>query len=117
MRRTIILPASVGIAMLLACAVAILAALASAPTATADSIDTGASFAVRCDYSHTRADDPIKLPGKPDASHSHDFFGNTTTNANSTYQSMIGQPTTCTRPEDTAGYWITTGPFSLSPPT
>jgi hypothetical protein len=118
MRKTILLPASVGIALLLACAVAILAALASAPTATAASIDHGASFAVRCNFSHRLSDDPIKYPyppGNQGAAHSHDFFGNTTTRYNSTYDgaktgslSMIGQPTTCSRPEDTAGYWIPT---------
>jgi hypothetical protein len=118
MRKTILLPATVGIALLLACAVAILAALASAPTATAASIDHGASFAVRCNFSHRLSDDPIKYPyppGNQGAAHSHDFFGNTTTRYNSTYDgaktgslSMIGQPTTCSRPEDTAGYWIPT---------
>jgi hypothetical protein len=118
MRKTSLLPASVGIALLLACAVAILAALASAPTATAASIDHGASFAVRCNFSHRLSDDPIKYPyppGNQGAAHSHDFFGNTTTRYNSTYDgaktgslSMIGQPTTCSRPEDTAGYWIPT---------
>jgi hypothetical protein len=118
MRKTILLPFTVGIALLLACAVAILAALASAPTATAASIDHGASFAVRCNFSHRLSDDPIKYPyppGNQGAAHSHDFFGNTTTRYNSTYDgaktgslSMIGQPTTCSRPEDTAGYWIPT---------
>jgi hypothetical protein len=110
MRKTLLLPASVGIAMLLGCAVAILAALASAPTASAASIDHGASFAVRCNFSHRLSDDPIELPGQPGASHSHDFFGNTSTNAFSTYQSMTagGVTTMCSRPEDTAGYWIPT---------
>ena len=109
MRRTILLPASVGIALLLACAVAILAALASAPTATAASIDHGASFAVRCDFSHRAQVDPIRVPGVP-SGHMHDFFGNINTGASSTYQSMTagGATTTCSRPEDTAGYWIPT---------
>jgi Domain of unknown function (DUF1996) len=110
MRRTILLPTSVGIALLLACAVAIiLAAIASAPTATAASIDHGASFAVRCDFSHRAQVDPIRVPGAP-SGHMHDFFGNINTGASSTYQSMTagGAPTTCSRPEDTAGYWIPT---------
>jgi hypothetical protein len=108
MRKTILLPASVGIALLLACALAILAALASAPTATAASIEHGASFAVRCNFSHRAQVDPIVAPGGP-SGHMHDFFGNTTTNADSTYQSMNARPaTTCSRPEDTAGYWIPT---------
>src|SRR5687768_6865683 len=110
MKKTILLPASVGIALLLACAVAIiLAALASAPTATAASIDHGASFAVRCNFSHRAQVDPIRVPGSP-SGHMHDFFGNKTTGASSTYQSMTAgrATTTCSRPEDTAGYWIPT---------
>ena len=124
MRKTILLPASVGIAMLLACAVALLAALASAPTASAASFEHGASFAVRCDFSHRLSDDPIKYPyppGSKGAAHSHDFFGNKTTQYNSTYDgtaagsvSMLGQPTTCSRPEDTAGYWIPTVSWKVS---
>jgi hypothetical protein len=110
MRKTILLPASVGIALLLACAAALMAALASAPTASAASFEHGASFAVRCDFSHRLSDDPIKFPGQPGASHSHDFFGNKSTDAFSTYQSMTasGAATSCSRPEDTAGYWIPT---------
>lgn len=105
-------------------AVAVLAAVASliavlTPAASARSSDHGASFAVRCDFSHRSLDDPIKYPGiegsldDPDHDfHSHDFFGNKTTRYNSTYDgteagsvSMIGQPTTCSRIEDTAAYW------------
>jgi hypothetical protein len=107
-RPTILLPASVGIALLLACAVAFLTAFASSPPAAAASSDKGASFAARCDFSHRKSDDPIVHPGKPGAAHSHDFFGNRSTNAFSTYQSMIGARTTCSRPEDTAGYWFPT---------
>src|SRR5215208_5915349 len=120
MRKTVLLSTSIGIAVLLACAVALLAALASAPAASAASREHGASFAVRCDFSHRLSDDPIVHPNEPGASHSHDFFGNTTTNAYSTYQTMTtgidphDPPpptpplTTCSRPEDTAGYWIPT---------
>src|SRR4051812_19414717 len=28
-----------------------------------------------CPYSHSAKDDPIKFPGRPGASHLHDFFG------------------------------------------
>ena len=107
MRKTILLPASVGIALLLACVVALLAALASAPATSAASVDHGASFAVRCDFSHRAQVDPIVSPGGTSA-HMHDFFGNTTTNADSTYQTMPTGTTTCSRPEDTGGYWIPT---------
>jgi hypothetical protein len=124
-KTTILLPASVGIAVLLACVVALLAALAAAPAASAASRDHGASFAVRCDFSHRAPVDPIVWPYPPgnrvdppddkNDSHSHDFLGNKSTQWNSTYDgtqegsvSMINQPTTCTRPLDTAGYWIPT---------
>ena len=114
MRRTVLLSASIGIAVLLACVVALLAALASAPGASAVSGDHGASFALFCNFSHRASDDPIVHPDEPGAAHSHDFFGNVTTNADSTYQSMTLPPdppetnTTCTRKEDTAGYWFPT---------
>jgi hypothetical protein len=114
MRKTVLLPASVGIAVLLACVVALLAALAAAPAASAAS-GNGASFAVRCDFSHSSLDDPIKYPdikGTLEDTerdfHSHDFFGNTSTKFDSTYASMLAASTTCTRPKDTAGYWIPT---------
>ena len=117
MRKTILLSASVVVAMLLACAVALLAALASAPGASAASFEHGASFAVRCDFSHRAQVDPVVSPGGTSA-HLHDFFGNKSTNANSTYQSMThvdpndpNSPppaTTCSRPEDTGAYWIPT---------
>src|SRR5215218_5562499 len=112
MRQTALLSASVGIAVLLACAVALLAALASAPAASAASREHGASFAVRCDFSHRASDDPIVHFGEPGAAHSHDFLGNTSTKFDSTYQTMIAAPTTCSRPEDTAGYWFPTVSWS-----
>ena len=70
--------------------------------------DTRGSFNVVCVYSHALQADPIVFPGDtgtPPASHFHDFSGNTTTNALSTYDSMIVGPTTCRLSEDTAGYW------------
>ena len=67
MGRTILLPCSVGVAVLLACLAALLAALASVPAASAASRDKGASFAARCDYSHRNSDDPIVHPGQQGA--------------------------------------------------
>jgi hypothetical protein len=81
-----------------------------------------------CDPSHTLPDDPIKFPGISGASHMHDFWGNASTAAASTYASMtnaanvavadtyIGQTvhagTSCDRGSfvpgtegDTAAYW------------
>jgi hypothetical protein len=107
-RRNVLLLASGALAVLLASGVAFLAALASAPAASAASRDNGASFAVRCGFSHRNSDDPVVHPGKQGAAHSHDFFGNRSTKFDSTYRSMLAEPTSCTRPEDTAGYWIPT---------
>ncbi len=39
--------------------------------------------------SHRASDDPIVFAGQPGASHSHDFFGNNCTDANSTTQSLL----------------------------
>ncbi len=66
------------------------------------------AFIVRCDFSHRNNDDPIVHPGKRGAAHSHDFFGNTSTNYASTYDTLQAAGTTCVRPADKASYWIPT---------
>ena len=76
---------------------------ATAPDASADPRGV---FVVRCAYSHSLPDDPILHPGEPGASHLHDFFGNTTTNAMSTIGEMRHGTTTCVFARDTAGYWF-----------
>lgn len=86
----------------------LIAVLTITPTASALSRNHGASFAVRCAFSHRNSDDPIVHPGEPGAAHSHDYFANDSTRFNSTYQSMRAATTTCSRPQDTAGYWIPT---------
>lgn len=110
MRRSVLLLASVALALVLACGVSFLAALLASPAASAASRDKGASFAVRCDHSHFAPDDPIVKPGEPGAAHRHEFFGNRSTDAYSTHESMLAttKGTTCSRPEDRAGYWIPT---------
>jgi hypothetical protein len=67
-----------------------------------------ANFLSVCGYSHRAPDDPIVYPGKPGASHSHDFMGNNTTNAFSLYLGMRAGTTTCRASDDTAGYWVPT---------
>jgi Domain of unknown function (DUF1996) len=61
-----------------------------------------------CNFSHRGPDDPIVKPNQPGASHLHDFFGNVTTAANSTLASLQHGRTTCSRPLDTAAYWVPT---------
>jgi hypothetical protein len=87
-------------------AVTVLAVLGTAHAASAAIANQGASFSVRCDFSHRATEDPIVHFGHPGASHSHDFFGNESTNARSTYSSMLKGGTTCTRKQDKAGYWM-----------
>jgi hypothetical protein len=67
------------------------------------------NFVSVCRYSHTAPDDPIVHPGQPGASHSHDFFANTSTDAAATLESLQASGTTCkNRPNDTAAYWVPT---------
>jgi Domain of unknown function (DUF1996) len=61
--------------------------------------DSGAST-----YTGSRTDDPIVFPGKPRATHMHDFFCNKATTARSTYKQMVVAATSCPS-GDTAGYW------------
>lgn len=62
-------------------------------------------FVVECDWSHSSFDDPIVHPGHAGTSHRHDFFGNTATEAGSTYAELLASPTTCQQRLDTAAYW------------
>jgi len=78
------------------------------PIGSALAAETDGSFKVTCTYSHSVRDDPIALPGQPGASHQHDFFGNKSTSADSTYESMTGETTTCRLQDDTGGYWVPT---------
>lgn len=64
------------------------------------------SIQVTCKPSHARPDDPIVFPRDPGAAHQHEFFANTSTDAYSTTASLLGKPTTCSRPGDTAAYWV-----------
>ena len=78
----------------------------ASPTGTPQASTSG-GWIVRCDYSHSLPDDPVVFPGEPGASHLHDFLANTTTDAFSTYESMIGGATTCAATlGDTGGYWV-----------
>jgi hypothetical protein len=98
----------VGVAAAAACVVALM--LWKAPVASAQDEGgdpTGANFVVSCGFTgidKRAAVDPIVDFGGT-AHHMHDFYGNTTTNANSTYQTLLAGGTTCEKPEDKAAYW------------
>jgi hypothetical protein len=76
------------------------------------SSDPVGAFRFTCLAGQLSYDDPIVYPGQPGKSHLHLFFGNTATNANSTYQSLrTSGGSTCTvnglsaSPQRTA-YWM-----------
>jgi Domain of unknown function (DUF1996) len=62
-------------------------------------------FATKCTYAFTDQVDPIVAPGVKPSAHDHAFFGNTSTNENSTYATMQAAGSTCGLRGDTAGYW------------
>jgi hypothetical protein len=69
----------------------------------------GGYFAAVCGFSHRNDDDPIVFPGQRGRSHNHTYFGNTSTDADSSPASLraAGQ-TTCRPRADTAAYWAPT---------
>ena len=78
--------------------------LAGAPAgARADGI-----FVADCKFSHRSADDPIVLHAMPGASHSHDFFGNGSTDASSTLRSLRRSAGNCVPADDRSAYWAPT---------
>jgi len=62
-------------------------------------------FVVECPFSHALPDDPIVYPGQAGASHLHNFFGNTSADADSTLASLSAAGTTCEQQLDRASYW------------
>jgi hypothetical protein len=80
------------------------APLATTQWSPADAAST-TTFHVDCPRVYSLHDDPIVFPNQPGASHFHDFYGNKTTNAFSTTESLLAGATTCTDPGDRAAYW------------
>jgi hypothetical protein len=74
--------------------------------------NSGPFFQIPCLTSHLSQDDPIVYFGQNNATHQHEFFGNRTTDENSTLTSLLAAPqnstgTTCTLDtKDTAAYWV-----------
>ena len=81
-------------------------AVAGAAGTERQPLGNGKLFKSTCLPNHEVMDDPIVFPGQPGASHDHLFFGNRTTDAYSTYASLINQPTSCRIAGDHAAYWI-----------
>jgi len=85
------------------------ASLRPGPAAAADGVDY--VFNVNCPISHFNSDDPIVFPEQPGVSHRHAFYGNVSTNANTTTKSLTASKSTCERGfsvADRSAYWVPT---------
>ena len=81
--------------------------LIPAPIPASAAPDVVGAFRFICSAGQLLKDDPIVFPGQPGKSHLHQFYGNTGTNASSTYSSLrkSGQ-STCMSPLNRSGYWM-----------
>jgi len=69
--------------------------------------DIVGAFRFLCNASHEAYDDPIVYPGQPGKSHLHQFFGNTLSDAYSTYESLrTTGMSTCNSPLNRSAYWM-----------
>lgn len=108
-RRWFVVPALVATVSMvtLAASITIGGAATTVPTPPAGALPgPNPRFVTRCAFSHQLPDDPIVKFGMPGASHSHDFFANTTTNAYSTLKTLNQGGTTCLDHFDKSGYWV-----------
>ncbi|XVU23376.1 DUF1996 domain-containing protein [Actinoplanes sp. CA-054009] len=66
-------------------------------------------FNASCTVSHSKADDPIVLPGLPGGSHMHSFLGNNATDAYTTTDTLLKNAGSSCKPlQDRSAYWIPT---------
>jgi hypothetical protein len=99
------------LSVLVACALALPAAAESSTDYIGADVGT---FNADCQYSHSAMNDAIVFPGIPGASHRHDFFGNRSTDADSTNSSLRAASTLCVRTDapdsdaDRSAYWAPT---------
>ena len=98
----------VGFAAAAACVVTLLWWKAPAASGQEETVPNEESFVVKCNFHHRDQVDPIVDFGKATSFHMHDFYGNTTTDENSTYQTLRAGGTNCDDPGDTAAYWAPT---------
>jgi hypothetical protein len=70
-------------------------------------VDNG-NFRLIANSSHLSYDDPVVFPGQPGAAHLHHFFGNRSTDAFSTYESLRANPHGTTNSDMINGsaYWV-----------
>jgi Domain of unknown function (DUF1996) len=79
------------------------------PLKRANALPQGqAVWSVKCNLSHSAADDPIVFPGQPGRAHHHDFFGNVSVDAATTTASLVQAASSCLNgigEVDKAAYW------------
>ena len=68
--------------------------------------DFGPRLAATCLYSHSSKEDPIIKPTSEPPAHGHDFYGNTTTNQNSTYSTLRSGDALCKQAADKSAWWV-----------
>lgn len=65
------------------------------------------NFRVQCGTGQVNNVDPIVMPGMAAMSHYHQFFGNRSTDENSTFESLRANPaTSCNPRSDASAYWV-----------
>jgi hypothetical protein len=102
-RRTVLLLASMALSVLLA-----LAFLLASSRNAVQAADNASVISVQCLRTHQLPDDPIVFPNQPGKAHMHEFIGNPSTNAHSTFDSMRAAQARvkCDTHADTGGYWV-----------
>lgn len=80
----------------------------AAADARAEPFPGGRYYVVGCGFSHINNDDPIVLPGKRGAAHSHTFVGNRSVDAATTPVSLLGGESSCGDVGDASAYWVPT---------
>ncbi len=87
-------------------AVSVITLPLTAAPASARNRDHVAGWSMWCRYVKTTSDDPIFFPGEHGAAKKHDFYGNTTTEADSTWDSLRAGDTSCPLSDaDRSAYW------------
>ena len=94
----------IGVSVLVLCLVSVTLPLTRAVALR----QSQAVWSVKCDVSHRAPDDPIVFPAQAGRSHMHDFFGNVSTNADSSTASLVRAGSSCLKgidAVDRAAYW------------
>ena len=109
MRKTVLLLASMAVALLLSGMVALVTTLAVATVVSAEDARfiraPSNAFLYDCNFRYAAPIDPIVHPGEYGTSHQHLFFGGRVTE-NSTYAQLRAADTTCTDTRHKTGYWV-----------